>query len=261
MRAKYHIALDQMKAERQKVRNALKQAEEASDRGYEVEKLLEKLNDSAAGVFLNIGGQRLSYMLLDMSLYVRPALSARVNASRDLVRRYDEVVNKMEGILDRYRAFDRWAAFYSWQDWARLNLAHSESIRPTADLDDARQTLDSAIQLADQLAQKRTDSRGASAIDGLVRETIVTTSATQEQAQKLIAEANKRDAKAASSREFSALLQLAVAIAGATRKQPAAKNAQVQRPTPVPPPQPPVIIYQNFEFRMVPQSTSTSRIP
>jgi hypothetical protein len=269
LRDQYAQKLSAMISARDQARRLLQQAETATDNGIKVEKILDDLNGSKAGPLFNMGGGRLVYTLLDMSLYVRPALQLRENACRDLVKRYDSVITEMRARLDRFRNLDQWASFYMWQDWVRMNAG----ARP--------QTLQDQMNGAASLAQKADSLGKSSQANGttawLLNQTVLNTNATMAKAQALIDNANAADAKAASQREFNALLQLASAVDGASSSQSrengksTSANAASAKASPMPPLKqtpppsaaPPIVIFQTikFEFKLVPEPQATERIP
>jgi hypothetical protein len=247
LRRSYTEKLDKLRKERNDARSMERQAAATDERGYEVEKLLEQINDSPAGVFFNIQGGKLVYSMLDMTLYVRPALADRLNAAQELVRRYDGAIVEMEKTLTRYKSFDDWAGFYRWQDWARSNVQSGKTTAnpPSSALNDAKSLLQSAKDQA-ATANKGT-SREQTAVTALIEETTSSTNATKEKAQRLVEAANRADARAAAKQEAAALLNLATAIANAGTKSSAQKKPE---PKPTPPP-PLVIINKRIEFKLV----------
>jgi hypothetical protein len=91
----------------------------AEDRGVALEKVLDKLNDSAAGFVMNICGQHLAFMALDMTMAVNPALAERTSAAKALAKRYADAISVMRDKLRQYRLYESWARFYRWQEWIR----------------------------------------------------------------------------------------------------------------------------------------------
>src|SRR5262249_1367876 len=140
-------------------------ADAADQRGYMLEKKLDAINSSEAGVFLNVGGNRLAYMLLDIMLHVRPALGARLTAARNLSKRYDNVIASAETTLARYDTFNDWASFYRWQDWARDQFQSSAPCRG---------------HLASEELRKQQASRDEILIRELTDQTVANSNATKD---------------------------------------------------------------------------------
>jgi hypothetical protein len=238
----YRQELGRLKVKRDKAREVYEEARAADERGYELEKVLDKLNSSPAGAFLNIGGGRLVWMLVETGLYVRPALTRRENAARDLVGRYDNVIQQMETTLQRYALYDDWASFYRVQDWVHENTTAAAAmggLDPSENLAKAEEKFAEAGQLTQSLGVGQ--SRNAAIMQQLAEETVRETGATMEAAKKLLDAASRKADRASALREFTGLINLAGAVAGVS----AAKAPQPAQS----PPQ--ISIRQKIEFKLV----------
>jgi hypothetical protein len=214
----YEKRLAEFKGQRQKAVLILKEAE-----------VLYKLESGPASVFLNIGGGKLTYILGDMLIHVRPALGERLNAARGLVKRYDAVISTMETTLSRYDTFDYMSGAYRVQDWLRANVPSKSNngIVPSSHLGEAENLMAQADRLARENAQQNIPSPNAVRIRQLADTLVKNTTATEEQARDLIREAQQERTRAAAIQEFFALTNLAGAISGNVHK---AITPQSKRP-------------------------------
>ncbi|MDW9959474.1 hypothetical protein CN186_20175 [Sinorhizobium medicae] len=247
-REAYQSELDQLKEERAAAQKLYEEAQAAVDRGVELEKALETVNNSAAGLFLNIGGGKVALALLDMTAHVNPALSGRESAAGALVKKYDAAINTMEGKLRRYGLFAQWATYYRWQEWVRENAPFS------AELEKAKDLLNKIDKLGSAKANGPTPQ--TMAIAELLKKTVAETGATQEQAAKLLEEAQRKDAAAAADAEFRAMLGLAGAVAGGV-----SSSTSQPKSTPVPTQAPPIIIKNTTTIFNFPLQTPVPTAP
>jgi hypothetical protein len=143
----------------------------------------------------------LAFMLLDMTLYVNPALLERRDATKELLRKYCTAIESMEGELTRYELFSQWVSFYQCQEWARESVPFAEDLKKAEEL----------LRNIDNLSANKTviPSPQTQIIAEILRRTIAETGATQEQAASLLKEARRKDSLAAADAEFRALLGLA----------------------------------------------------
>lgn len=246
----YKHELNQLKRDRGDAEKLVVKADAADQRGFALEKKLDEMNSSAAGVFLNIGGDHLAYMLLDTMDSVRPALAGRLNAARQLVKRYDDVIAQADQTLARYELFNEWAGYYRWRDWAQENFKANEPksvIEPSKDLSEARDLTNQADQRAKQMTGKEPQSRNTSLIEQLAAKTIAETNATRERADQLLRDAAKEDERAAALGTFTALVHLASAIHGASQSD---QSSQTNRPSGDA--KPPIVVNKtSFQFNLV----------
>ena len=242
MRNRYQEELDHLKEARTGAQKLNEESSGAVDRGVKLEKVLDEINNSDAGPFLNIGGGKLAFSLLDMTLDVNPALAERESAANHLVKKYDAAIKIMEGNLPRYELFSQWVTFYRWQESVRENAPFSADLQKAEDLLGKIGSMDAskaAVPTAQTLA-----------LAELLQKTVAETKVTQERAAKLIEEARRKDAAAAADAEFRAMLGLASAVANGA-------SAATTQPTTTQVPQsaPPIVIKNTtIFFNSPPQS-------
>ncbi|WP_152977486.1 hypothetical protein [Bradyrhizobium pachyrhizi] len=206
LRAEFNSALDRYQRLQKTVDQTVTEAIGAEDRGIALEKVLDKLNNSAAGFVMNVYGQRLAFMALDMTMSVNPALAGRTSAAKALAKRYADAIDTMRGKLRQYRLYESWARFYRWQEWIRQYSPLSSQLKQAENI----------LAKVDRLGGLSSDgaSPGTLAIAQLIKKTMQETGATKAQAERLIEQAARKDAEAAAQREHQALLGLAGAVSG-----------------------------------------------
>jgi hypothetical protein len=221
LRDDYVRKLNDLKERRAAAQKVADEAQTINRKGYDVEKALDAVNSSAAGPLLNMGGGKLTQMLFEHAVYLRPALADRARAARNLVSRCDSGIETMEKTLERESQFYEWASFYRWQDWARQNFASNRTadqvIKPSENLSEAGKILNGAVESEKAIARNQAPSKGETLMKQLVAETVASTNASKVEAEKLLREAEEMDRQAAQSavlQEFAALTTLAATFAG-----------------------------------------------
>jgi hypothetical protein len=134
LRAEFNSTLDRYQRLQKRANETVTEAMAAEDRGLALEKVLDKLNDSAAGVVMNIYGQHLAFMALDMTMSVNPALAERTSAAKALAKRYADAINAMRDKLRQYRLYESWARLYRWQEWIRRYSPLSSELKKAEDI-------------------------------------------------------------------------------------------------------------------------------
>jgi hypothetical protein len=115
----------QFSAKRARAQSILEEAKLTERETRHVQEQLEELNASPAGTAFNlasreyVGGGKLLYILAEVGVDVRPALTERAGAAQKMVGRYDAVILRMEQTLERHAAFSAAANRFLWQDFAR----------------------------------------------------------------------------------------------------------------------------------------------
>lgn len=206
LRAEFNSTLDRYQRLQKTANETVNEAMAAEDRGVALEKVLDKLDDSAAGFVLNIYGQHLAFMALDMTIAVNPALAQRTSAAKALAKRYADAINVMRDKLRQYRLYESWARFYRWQEWIRQYSPLSSQLKEAEDILAKVDTLGGLSSTG--------ASPGALAIAQLIKKTVQETGATKAQAERLIEQAARKDAEAAAQQEHQALLGLIGAVSG-----------------------------------------------
>lgn len=206
LRAEFNSALDRYQRLQKTADQTVTEAIGAEDRGIALEKVLDKLNDSGAGFVMNVYGQHLAFMVLDMTISVNPALAGRTSAAKALAKRYSDAIDAMRAKLRQFRLYESWARFYRLQEWIRQYSPLSSQLKQAEDI----------LAKVNSLGGLSSDgaSPGALAIAQLIRKTMQETGATKAQAERLIEQAARKDAEAAAQREHQALLGLVGAVSG-----------------------------------------------
>lgn len=239
--------------ERNSLRQVHDEARKTVQRGIQIETILKELNEGPYGSALNLYGQKLIYMFLDISLEINPSLVAREQEIKKLLLKYDEVLQDADTTLERYRELHDWSGFYRWQDWIR------EQIPFDGELAKAERLINEIGRL-EQHKPSREYSDQARAIAQLLEKTIRETNVTREQARQLILAAHQKDARAAARAEFSALMSLVGSVTQFSSGAPGVMPGKPSTSSPVPT-KPPMMIPRGMRFGPVSNDEETFPFP
>ncbi len=240
--AEYETAYEALKEKQAQAEQAYKEARDALKRGIALGKQLEDLNNSKAGLWLNAYGGQLAFMVLDVELHLKNALTERRNAARELVERYNDSLSQMDKVMESYELLRDWLSFYSWQELAILSAEAREAEKEAAnvfdigeDLKNAKKSFDRSKELADEADAINAPSRQSIRIQALIDKTVRDTGVSREKARKLIEEANEKDRKLYAAQQFSMLMSMASSVASLSG-QPSGGETAASQTVPQEPP-------------------------
>ena len=207
-RAEYEDKLERWLEKRGHAQAIFDEANAMSYRAGLVDDRLGALLNTTPGWFLNIFA-RLDLARLDLNISLDAALTDRLNASQELLQKYDRSIATMKANLDSTRDLSAWSWFLHGQGFTGAPVEASQNPLDVLKTPVSKEKIETASSIFDNLSSIETVSQQETRLRELLHEMNVTNTEVIEAAAKLWREAAEKDEEARRAALIRAVLTAA----------------------------------------------------
>lgn len=175
-------------------------------RGRDIENVLNNAFNSSQGLVLSAVSNQFGYMLIDMMLYVNPALTQRKSSCIKYLERVNQKHQALESKFARLDNYDKWASYYQWE----LSMKF-----PTDEFEKSIALLNDLERLQGKIVdQKSVEARRIQQLTEITRRE---TQTAKDHAAELVKYARFKDANVARIEAYANLYNLGASLGGGVK--------------------------------------------